>query len=451
MKKFSKTTAIVLSVIIGFVMIVGFLFTYVPMTFGSKTWLSFSGSINVSSDIAGGMYGEFDIITENATETQMVQSMQKIKDVFSEDGYKNVNVYCVGNKKLRVEVSYAKGDKDFSDVYNEIANISGGAFSLRSTQNLEDGSIVLDGATCVKDVKVFTNNSTKYISILFNEEGQEIYKKLGNTLASSGSIYLVLGEYSQSIPTNGTIDDYTQLTLSDSDYKNLVDLEQKIKLGCMSIEVDSDTSVISTMAASLSNGATSSAPEASNFLSSTALVVAMIALGVIALGILAVFAAKFGLYAILILLSGLFNSYLFFIIMCLIPSIEIGLSGIAGMAIGISVIYTFAFMFASKVKEEYLAGKSLSASLEFAYKKSFVTTLVSNIVLFASSLLILFFSFGELTSLAAILAIVSFLSLITNLVIIPFAIKICNSFDGFGRKLFMLPKRADFETVKEEN
>ena len=51
-----------------------------------------------------------------------------------------------------------------------------GAFSLRSTQNLEDGSIVLQGSTCVKDVKVFTNNDTKYISIMFNEEGQEAYK-----------------------------------------------------------------------------------------------------------------------------------------------------------------------------------------------------------------------------------------------------------------------------------
>ena len=104
MKKFSKTTAIVLSVIIGVFMIVGFLFTYVPMTFGTKTWVSFYGALNVSSDVSGGMYGEFDILTENATEKQMIDSMQKIKDVFSEDGYKNVNVYTIGSNKLRVEV-----------------------------------------------------------------------------------------------------------------------------------------------------------------------------------------------------------------------------------------------------------------------------------------------------------------------------------------------------------
>ena len=452
MKKFSKTTAIVLSVIIGFVMIVGFLFTYIPMTFGSKTWVSFYDAINVSTDVAGGMYGEFDILTENATETQLVQSMQKIKDVFDEDGYKNVNVYAVGNSKLRVEVSYPKGDKKFSDVYSEIANIAGGAFSLRSTQNLEDGSIVLKGSTGVKDVKVFTNNDTKYISIMFNEEGQEAYKKLANTLTSNGSIYLVLGEYSQSIPTSGQVTDFTQLTLSDSDYTNLINLEQKIKIGCMDIEVDPDIFTISTMGASFSNGSTSSTPEDASFSSSTALVMAYVALAVVAVVFLAIFAAKFGLYAILIALTAIFNSYLFFILMCLIPSVEIGFSGISAMTLGFALIYTFAYIYASRVKEEYLAGKSLSAALETAYNKLFMSTLISNLALLAGALLLLAFSFGEITSLSIILAIMSFISLLTNLVIVPFLIKICNSFDGFGRKLFMLPKRANFENqTKEEN
>ena len=452
MKKFSKTTAIVLSVIIGFVMIVGFLFTYIPMTFGSKTWVSFYDAINVSTDVAGGMYGEFDILTENATETQLVQSMQKIKDVFDEDGYKNVNVYAVGNSKLRVEVSYPKGDKKFSDVYSEIANVAGGAFSLRSTQNLEDGSIVLKGSTGVKDVKVFTNNDTKYISIMFNEEGQEAYKKLANTLTSNGSIYLVLGEYSQSIPTSGQVTDFTQLTLSDSDYTNLINLEQKIKIGCMDIEVDPDIFTISTMGASFSNGSTSSTPEDASFSSSTALVMAYVALAVVAVVFLAIFAAKFGLYAILIALTAIFNSYLFFILMCLIPSVEIGFSGISAMTLGFALIYTFAYIYASRVKEEYLAGKSLSAALETAYNKLFMSTLISNLALLAGALLLLAFSFGEITSLSIILAIMSFISLLTNLVIVPFLIKICNSFDGFGRKLFMLPKRANFENqTKEEN
>ena len=452
MKKFSKTTAIVLSVIIGFVMIVGFLFTYIPMTFGSKTWVSFYDAINVSTDVAGGMYGEFDILTENATETQLVQSMQKIKDVFDEDGYKNVNIYAVGNSKLRVEVSYPKGDKKFSDVYSEIANVAGGAFSLRSTQNLEEGSIVLQGSTCVKDVKVFTNNDTKYISIMFNEEGQEAYKKLANTLTSNGSIYLVLGEYSQSIPTSGQVTDFTQLTLSDSDYTNLINLEQKIKIGCMDIEVDPDIFTISTMGASFSNGSTSSTPEDASFSSSTALVMAYVALAVVAVVFLAIFAAKFGLYAILIALTAIFNSYLFFILMCLIPSVEIGFSGISAMTLGFALIYTFAYIYASRVKEEYLAGKSLSAALETAYNKLFMSTLISNLALLAGALLLLAFSFGEITSLSIILAIMSFISLLTNLVIVPFLIKICNSFDGFGRKLFMLPKRANFENqTKEEN
>lgn len=452
MKKFSKTTSIVLSVILGIVMIVGFLFTYIPMTFGSNTWVSFFGAQNVSSDIAGGMYGEFNIVTENATESQLISSMQMIKEVFSDDGYKNVNVYAVGNKKLRVEVSYPKGDTTYSATYSKLINVTGGAFSLRNTQSLEDSSVVLSGDAHVKYIKVYTNNDTKYISIKFNKAGEEVYKKLANTVASTGSIYLVLGDYSQSISIGSSISDYTQLTLSDDDYSNLIELSQKLELGCMSVEVDDSAYFIGTMAASLSNAQNSSAPEAKNFSTSTALIVAYVAFAVVVVAFLVLFAVKFGLYSILMLVTALFNSYLLFIIMSLVPSVEIGLSGIAAMTIGFAVIYTFAYIYVSRVKEECLAGKSLSASLDVSFKKTFASTLISNLALFVCSLLLLAFAFGEISSVAVILSISAFLSLFTNLLFVPFLIKICISFNGFGRKLFGLPKVliSDYISKEEE-
>ena len=116
MKKFSKNTTIVLSVIICLFLVVGFIFSFVPMTFGSKTYTSLFKSINVSSDLMGGMYGEYDITTEDPSNKDLINSMARIKEVFEKDGYKNVNVYTVGNKKIRVEVSYPTGTKSYSDV-----------------------------------------------------------------------------------------------------------------------------------------------------------------------------------------------------------------------------------------------------------------------------------------------------------------------------------------------
>lgn len=450
MKRFNKVTAIVLSVIIGVLLVVGFVFNYVPMNFKTKQYISLAGSLNISSDIAGGMYGEYNIKTENPTKQDIVDSMMVIKDVFEENGYKNTNIYAIGKSKIRIEVGAPKkGDSDYSSVYSELASIGASAFSLRSDYQLADTSIVLDGGKHVKKVKVFTNDSNKCLSIVFTDEGVEKYKELCD---NGSTIYLVLGDYAQSISISG-VSDYSQLTLNNTDYDNLITLAQKIKLGCTKVELDNSTAQINTMSASLSAGESSSSSLDKTYGSSTVFVVAFSALFIVfAIGI-ALFAIRFGFYAVLMLISLLFNSYIFLGIICLVPSIEIGLSSIAGLVIGTSVIYTYAFVFASKVKSEYNLGKSLSASLESAYKKQMPNILISNIMLFLSSMILFLLSFGELTSASIIFTVCIGLSLFTNLFFIPLLVKICISFNGFGTKVFALKKHADiseFGTNKEE-
>lgn len=443
MKKFKKSTAIVFSVIVCVLLVVGFVLSYIPMTFGANTFVSFSGALNISSDITGGMYGEYNITSENPTDSEVLESMTMIKEVFDENGYKNVNVYSVGKTKIRVEVSYPSGDTTFAKTYQLLSNIGMGAFSLRNEYTLSEKSVVVEGTECVDKITVFTNNSTKYLSIHFNQKGQEAYKAL---CEKTTTIYLALGDYAQSISASN-VTDYTQFTLSDDDYDNLIALEQRIKLGCLKVELDGSTKTINTMSASLSAGESSGNPFMGSFTSSTAYVVIISAIFIVMVIGLAIFAVKFGLYAILLIVTLLLNSYLFLILMCLMPSIEIGLSAVAALIIGISVIYTYAFIFVNRVKQEYESGKSLGAALETSYKKNLPITLIGNISLFLTSLIMFAFSFGEISSVFIVLSICSFLSIITNLFIIPFLIKICISFKGFGTKLFMLKKRDMFSDV----
>ena len=448
MKKFKKSTAIILSVIISVLMAVGLVFSFVPMTFGAKTFVSLSGSVNVSPDLVGAMYCEYDIVTENATKNQIVSSMTYIQNVLEEKGYKNANIYAIGNKKVRVEISSPKGDETYATTYATLKSLTSGAFSLRSTYNLEESSIVVDGAKAVEKIEMFTNNNTKTLAVIFNEKGQEDYKKLCQS--GSGSIYLVLGDYSQQISIDGVYD-FTQLTLSNEDYENLKELKQKIELGCTMVQLNSETAEPSTMSSNLSAGESASSSSVKSFNSSIAYVVGVSAFFIVLVMGISVFAVKFGLYAILMLVTLLINSSLFLGLVCLMPSIELGLSGFAALVVGTSVIYTYAFAFASKVKAEYNMGKSLNAALESAFKKQMPGLLVGNITLFLSSLIMIAFAFGELSSLMIIFAICSFLSLFTNLAIIPLLVKICISFDGFGRKLFMLKKRSlGIDSVSEE-
>lgn len=444
MKKLSKGTTIAASIIICLLLVVGFIFSFVPMTFGSNKYVSLFGSINIAPELSGAMYGEYDISTPDPTESQLVKSMDKIKQVFEDDGYRNVNVYSVGKSKIRVEVSFPTGNKSYSDVYSDLSIVSSGSFSLTSNSSSSGSSsgstsevVRVIGSEHVKEVKVSTNTGNNYISIVFNKAGREKYEEL---CKATTTIYMNLGTYNQSINAEN-VQDYSSFTLSDKDYANLKALQKRIIIGCMDIEINSSTAVINTMSSNTSPLGNASSPEEKGFKSSPAKIVLISAVAIAFVAAIAFFAVKFGLYAIAIAISMLLNVYLTLVAFCLVPSVEIGFSVVLSLILGYSVIYTFAYIFASTVKSEYNEGKSFGASLESAFKKTFAGSLISSIALFLSSLIVIAFSFGEITSSAIAFAICAFLGILTNFAILPFIIKVGISYEKIGPRLFMLKKR----------
>lgn len=462
MKKFNKSTAIVLTVLMFVVLVVGAIFNFVPIKFSSGKFNSLSKTLNISTDMVGGLYGEYDITTENPTESDIIDTISLIRGVFEEDGYKNVNVYAVGNKKVRIELSFPNGDESFATSYSKLKNVGAGAFSLSNIDPTSSSSsssdtktpITLEGSEYIKKVTVSTNNDQKNITIKFNKEGQKKYQELCENVvgtSSSGTLYLVLGSYSQGIKIYSSVKSYSELTLSNEDWENMIALEQKIQLGCTKVELDGTNATVNTMSANLTAGEASSSSLDDSFYSSTTYVVTMSAFIFVLVLMLAIFAIKFGFFVIVALVSMLINIYLFLLIVCLVPSFEIGLSVILSLVVGSSLIYSYVYSFAQTVKQEYNQGKSLQASLESSYKKSILGEVITNIILFASSLILMALSFSELTSVAISFAVMSALSLFTNLCLVPFLVKIGISFKGFDRKLFLLPKRKNLDELVLDN
>lgn len=462
MKKFSKQSAIILSVIMFVVLALGFVFSFVPIQFSKHKFVSLSKTINISTDLVGGMYGEYDITTENAKESDVIDSISIIRKVFEDDGYKNVNVYAIGNKKVRVELSYPNGDETFITSYSKLKNVGAGAFSIASKDTTSSSSsssdttepVILEGSEYVKDVKVSSYNDQKYITVVFNKAGKEKFKEVCD--ATEGSIYLILGSDSQEISISG-ISSYDELSLSSDSWSSMKELKQKIRLGCTKIELDGDNSIVNTMSATLTAGEAASSSAEKSFFSSTAYVVTFVALLFIIILAIAIFAIKFGFFALVLTVALMFASYLYLFIAWLVPSFELGLSVVFSLVVGVSLILTYAFSFAQSVKDEYNQGKSLQAALETSFKKSMLSEIIINIVLFLSSLALMALSFGELTSVAISFAILSVVGLFTNLCIIPFLVKIGISFKGFDRKLFLLKKRnslvdldGETQAAKEE-
>ena len=84
---------------------------------------------------------------------------------------------------------------------------------------------------------------------------------------------------------------------------------------------------------------------------------------------------------------------------------------------------------------------------DLLYLKTMPSVIICGLTLFASSLILMALSFSEITSVAIAFAICSALLLFTNLVMIPFLVKIGISFNKFDRKLFMLKKKKSLSEL----
>ena len=93
----------------------------------------------------------------------------------------------------------------------------------------------------------------------------------------------------------------------------------------------------------------------------------------------------------------------------------------------------------------------MQAALETSYKKSILGEIITNVMIFIASLIMMALSFSELTSVAISFAIMSALCLFINLCVVPFLVKIGISFKGFDRNLFLLKKRKGLVDLDEEN
>ena len=245
MKTIKKKPAIVLIVVLTILLVVGSLFSFVPMQFGHTSYKSFAGAIRVGNDFSAGMYAEYDISPDGAAGVNDInKSISIIKSVLSEKGYPSTNVYSVNDDKIRVEVSYPNGGDNFSDAYSLLKAVGVGAFELRSSSNEDDTFIV--GSKHVKDVTISTYSSNTFLTLEFNEKGQEEYK---NLLAASETIYVCMGGATQTSFSSKdmNVSDYSNLQLTIGSYASAVDFAMKVKFGSIPVTLNKDTVVINTV------------------------------------------------------------------------------------------------------------------------------------------------------------------------------------------------------------
>lgn len=404
----------ILSVIIA----IAAIFTFVPMQFGTNTYTGVWGSFGMSSDLYGGLYAEYDI-TGEATHSAIVDSMAKIKSTLEEQGYQSSNVMSLDDNKIRVEIGYPTTSEDgFTSAYTVLNNVSIGAFEFRSSQSETDEKLVrVTGKDHIEKMSISDFNSTTYLVIDFNEEGEKQFEAL---CGASTTIYVYMGKGENALQTSfeaKNITDFSQMQLSIADYKSAKDFYFKAMFGSLSVTLNPDTAVINTMTPTLGmTGQTSSVA----LCVLIGFIVALLVAGFV------YFAIKYKMAAVLLLPIMLFNLIVASWIFSAISIIEINVVSLIAIAFGIMIIFGGSLNYMGRIAEEYAQGKTIDASIEAGNKKAMPAQIISSALFALIAAIFALLVSGQVSSASLIVITFTVLNALTNVVILPWLVNLYN-------------------------
>ena len=426
MKKLSKTKSIVVLSIVAVVILVGAVFTFIPMHFGTSDYAGFLGNVSVSNDLRGGMYAEYEIVSVS-TDKEVDDSIQKIKEILSMEGYANSNVYRKGEDTLRIEIRGMKNTEERNNANVILSAFTGGLFEIRAGNDAEVVNII-DGSQHIKNVSVKSSGSNYVVIINMNNEGTKVYEALTRESIDtySGSIYMYMNDTAwpnssynsltiQEVTTNG------QLALSFATLDAANYYARAIRCGTLDIELNSDNVKIAEMTPTLDWHI-----EQVSTMSEVTLLVIFIVLSAVILGLIVFCAIKYRLNALAMILAFVIDVIISLFFLQAMPWVELDLASLC------AVYGMFAFIILNFVHisnyaiDERKVGKSCEACFAVSESKAIKYVCDFSIIPFVFGIVVAIVASQSLQTIGILLIMFGVLNALTNLLLVP----------GF-RKLFM--------------
>lgn len=441
MKPINKKVAKVFISLIVIALVIGTLFAFVPMRFNSFTFTSFAGAINKSTDLSGGVYAEYELDGEYS-KAKINNSISVIRNVLEKNGYAGASVYSLGGEKIRIDIGYKSLEGSMKDSYSLLSAIGVGTFELRSSSSADDTYII--GNKHIKDVSVNTYNSSIYAMLEFNDAGVEAYEKM---LKASKTIYVYMGGDLMTSFSSENITASSSMPLSFASYDSAQDFAMKVRLGSMDVNLNSDTVCINTMSSTLSNSKFETNPNNNGFTTNITFIIGLVAITLVVLLGIAFLIWKSGVVGLLQLVAIVFDAIIAVFFIWAFEWVELSLSSLIAIAFGFAIVLATSFIYISRIEDEFKQGKTITASLESAYKKSLSPVLATSILLTVIFGVITIFAGAELKVFGLITCVFSCLSLFNTAVMLPGFINIFEAFNDGAEKPYRLKNKGE---VKDE-
>ncbi len=413
-KKRSKSLFVLFSILLVICLIACFVnFTYPLSVKGNYySYSNFVENLKLGEDVSSSLriiYRAEQGENETASNYNELRksTMNDLKNILAEEGYKDVTVSEYSEDGIAVQVGNLISDEDQSMVESLIGNPAVISFSTES-----DGKETFAGAKHIKSVESmqYNNPETGEVSYVVVLQFKEDYVSMVQEKTTGKTVYIFLGEtqfaqldYSTSGITDGTI--YLQSTT----FKSLLDATtcaNQIKTGMLDLSLTQISSEVIS-------------PSYGEF--ATLLITISMVLFVLAAFVFLIIKYRH---------LGWIACYnlLFFIVIGLfllqsIPLVHINLAGIIAMMICFSLAIDSLMMTFESAKEHYNNGAQLYISMREGQKDSLFKTLFLNAIVLVAGFVCLFIPVNSIQSFGWVALVLSIVSTFTNLVLMRLFIK----------------------------
>lgn len=431
MENFSKTKSIIIYCIFALIFAVGTVFTFVPMQFGSKDYLSSFGAIRKSSEIGDSISAVYKITESESTNVDKAISMigERIEEKF---GKNSVNVSRLGDDKLKVVVAEPLENTTLSELENFFKTIAGGRLELRNNKSAtvvkdEDHAdlIVIDGWTEINSISVSNYKGQFGVTVEFTKSGKEKFLNM----AGQTCYMFINGEAFPNSKYNSvdikseqqSFTFWLQDSMDAADY-----YYDAFSCGLIPLNLDAETIEITYY----------NANKTANAICFASVLVILVALAVLII-------VKFRASGAIFVVATLLGDYLLLFLLQAMPWVIMGLGGV--ITLGLVQIVQFALIIAqlNQIKCEYMLGKSIVTSVDDAFSKFKFVVLDVTAIMLIGGIFFAIFGIGELTSIGTIMSLSAIIIAVVNILISKFLINLSFAFGENNAKMYALPKREE--------
>ena len=416
----------ILCLLVLLVLVAGLYYTAL-MGLGSDGSGSMS-DIKLGLDLAGGVSITYQTVDENPSETDMQDTIYKLK--LRVDGYSNeAEVYQEGSNRINVDIP---GVSDANKILEELGQPGTLAFKD------PDGNVVLTGDD-VKDAqpagkKNQLTGATEYsVSLQLNDEGSQKFAEATEKFVGQ-AISIVYDGKTVSAPTvkekitggNCSID-------GQSSYEEASQLASTIRIGSLPLELKEIRSNV--VGAKLGQDAISTSLKA-GLIGFILVAVLMIAIYWIP-GVAAAIALAFYVALVIVFLSAF--------------DITLTLPGIAGIILSIGMAVDANVIIFARIREELAAGRTVKSAIKEGFRRALSAIVDGNVTTLIAAAVLLWRGSGTVKGFAQTLALGIVLSMFTALVVTKLALNALYSIGFQSEKLYgkaKPPKKINFVKKK---